>query len=221
MSSKQGNKPYVYKRAEDLGIPVQDSKEHVKVVVTMSDVVLAKKANSKHCALARATMRLPGVNAAYFFQSCAFIEYPNAMVKYQLPASAQKEIVSFDRAGVFAEGTYQLSPISPKKTVAQRAKYDRKRNKARRAMNAAVKSSSAKPSKAMTARDQKRFLAAQKAAMGPDDFAKKVASVLSTHLGQRTVTGIKRADAPEPLPGRAPSRYVHRTQYVRDLREPA
>ena len=57
--------------------------------------------------------------------------------------------------------------------------------------------------------------------MGPDDFAKKVASVLSSHIGDRTVSGIKRADAPEPLPNRAPSRYVHRTQYVRDLREPA
>lgn len=209
-------KPYVYKRADDLGIPMQDAKEHVKVVVTMADVVLAKKADSKHCALARATMRLPRVNAAYFFRSCAFVEYPDAMIKYQLPASVQKEIVSFDRAGVFAEGTYMLSPISPKKQAAQRAKYDRKRNRARRAANRTV----AKPSRVVAERDQTEFLATTKAAMGPDDFAKKVASVLASHIGDRTVTGIKRADAPEPLPNRAPSRYVHRTQYVRDLREP-
>lgn len=216
-------KPYVYKRAEDLGIPVQDSKEHMRVVVTMADVVLAKKADSKHCALARATMRLPRVNAAYFFRSLAFIEYPDAMVKYQLPISVQKEIVSFDRAGVFAEGTYQLAPISPQKTVARRAKYEQKRKKARRAAAskaAAVRSKANKSSGTMTEREQSNFLAAQKAGLGPDGFAKKVADVLASHIGERTVTGIRRADAPAPLPSRAPTRYVHRTQYVRDLREP-
>lgn len=194
-------KPYVYKRAADLGIPVRDATDRVLVVVTRSDVVNAKKANSKHCALARAALRLPDVNAAYFFRSCAFIEYQNAMVKYQLPSSVQKEIVSFDRAGVFAAGIYQLSPISPMKTAAQRAKYDRKRNKARRQANKAKTSAHLPPL------DQR-------------EFQKALSAIASNHLGKRTVSGIQRADAPIPLPNRAPSRYVHKTQYVRDLREP-
>ncbi len=54
MGKKSQHKPYVYKRAEELGIPITEGKERVFIAVTDDDVVRAKKANSKHCALARA-----------------------------------------------------------------------------------------------------------------------------------------------------------------------
>ena len=95
------------------------------MVVTSSDVINATKANSKLCALSRAAMRLPGVNAAYFFRSTAFVEYGDEMVKYQLPPSVQKEIVSFDRAKIFAPGVYQLAAVSPsnsKKAIEERSR---------------------------------------------------------------------------------------------------
>ena len=53
MKKSSGYRPYVYRRADELGIPVADATARQKVIVTTSDVVSAKKASSKHCALAR------------------------------------------------------------------------------------------------------------------------------------------------------------------------
>jgi hypothetical protein len=103
-------RPYVYHRADDLGIPVVDATDRMLILVTDDDVVRAKKMDSKHCALARASMRLPNVHAAYFFRSTAFLEYANRIVRFKLPASVQKEIVSFDRAQIMASGVFQLTP---------------------------------------------------------------------------------------------------------------
>lgn len=209
-------KPYVYKRAEDLGIPMQDSTTHIKIVVTNDDVVRAQKANSKHCALARSALRLPGVNAAYFFRQIAFIEYPDAMVRFQLPPSVQKEIVAFDRAGVFAAGIYQLSPMPPSATRPALDRRNKRKRKQRRIeqrqtaraglTDAIARIQAAEPPPADTP-EQRRF-------------EQQVSKVVSKHIGDRTVSGIKSSNAPEPLPGRAPTRYVHRTQYVRNLRDP-
>src|SRR4029079_17225927 len=118
---------YVYQRAEDLGLPIQDGAERVLVTVTATDVIKAKKADSKHCALSRATMRLPNVNAAYFFRSTAFIEYPDRIVRFSLPASVQKEIVSFDRAQIMAPGVYQLTPVAPGRSPKEAAAYRKSR----------------------------------------------------------------------------------------------
>lgn len=183
----------MYKRADDLGIPIKDATSRIKIVVTDNDVVSAKKADSKHCALARAALRLPGVKAAYFFRQIAFLEYANKMLKFHLPESVTREIVTFDRAQIFDSGIYQMRPPPPSLT---RAAID-KRGKQDKAARRAVRK-------------------AQSSAVRP-----KASTVHSKHIGDRTVSGIKRADAPVPLPGTAPSRYVHRTQYVRDLREPA
>lgn len=186
------NRPYVYKRAEDLGLPMIDATKPLKVVVTQNDVVKATKANSKLCALSRASLRLPGVQAAYFFRSTAFLEYTNKMVRHALPPSVQKEIVSFDRAKVFAPGVYQLSSVAPANT--QKAQNQRRKKQ---------HSEHRKASRPMT----------------KQDFKEAVKRVIN-HEGSKSVSGMRNPSAPEPLPNRAPSRYVHRTQYVRDLREP-
>jgi predicted DNA-binding transcriptional regulator AlpA len=103
---------YVTKRAKELGIPVIEARVPVRVTVTNQDVVSATKKSSKQCALARASARLPEVKAGYFFRTTAYLEYRDKMIRYSLPTSVQKEIVSFDRARLFAPGTYQLSPTS-------------------------------------------------------------------------------------------------------------
>jgi len=100
----------VVDRAKRLGIPVVDAENPIIVTVTKDDVVKAKKKDSTMCALSRASARLPGVRRGYFFRSMAYLEYANRMVRYVLPPSVQKEIVSFDRSQMFAEGAYQLSP---------------------------------------------------------------------------------------------------------------
>lgn len=205
-------KPYVYRRADELGIPVTDAKESIKVVVTATDVIKAKQANSKHCALARATMRLPDVNAAYFFRSKAFLEFDDRIEKYDLPVSVQKEIVSFDRAHVFAPGVYQIRPASPANNVKglkKRLKKDRQRRKVKKALQEA-KAAEARIAKVKESGEP--ITKKVRAEMAPD--------VAAVQLGKRVLSGIKKAGAPEPLWSERPTKYQHRTQYVRDMAEP-
>lgn len=205
------NKPYVYKRAEDLGLKISDGKTAKYVAVTKDDVVRAKKADSQHCALARSALRLPGVRAAYFFRQTAFLEYADRMEKYELPVSVQKEIVSFDRAQIFAEGAYQLSPPRPsnRRQALKRRVTDRKKQKL--ATKAVLDATIAK----IISADPPNDTPEQR------EFNAKVTMVIKKNLGKRTVSGIRAPNAPDPLPSTAPSRYVHRTQYIRDLREPS
>lgn len=219
MAKKNQYKPYVYKRAEELGIPVVDANQKMFVAVFDNDVVMAKKKNSEHCALARASLRIPGVVAAYFFRKTAFLEYKKKMVRFTLPQSVQKEIVSFDRAQIFASGVYQLTPPPPASTRA----YKNADNKARRGgRKLSTKPLSRSERAGLSDAIEKISAQEPKPANTPEqaEFERRVGSLVKRHLGGRTVTGIKSSKAPEPLPGRAPTRYVNRTQYVRDLREP-
>lgn len=196
-------KPYVYKRADDLGIPVVEATERELVVVTDTDVVNAKKANSK-------------LVAAYFFRTSAFLEYDDRLEKFQLPISVQKEIVSFDRAQVFASGVYQLSPPPPSSVAG--ASNERKRRLRRRAKKEARAQERAAPSIAAVARQDKPNDTPEQHAF--DAKLSKILSSQAKHVGGRVVSGIKSSKAPDPLPSRSPTKYVHRTQYVRDLKEP-
>jgi hypothetical protein len=203
-----GYRPYVYKRADELGIPVVEATARQQVVVTANDVVLAKKANSKHCALARSALRIPGVVAAYFFRSTAYLEFEDRLVRYALPHSVQKEIVSFDRAQIFADGVYQLSPPPPANTLAAHRRASKRLRKRRRRERAAV------PLSAIASARERE---SSPGTPGQRAFEAQVQKI----LGGRTVSGVKGHRAPEPLPDRALTRYVHRTKYVRDLREPS
>lgn len=107
-----------------------DAKTPTTVVVTQSDIVKAKSRNSKCCAFALAGKRKPGVVDAYFFLTTAYFEYKDQMVRYKLPPSVQKEIISFDRAKIVSPGSYQLTPpapsIAPAATKKKRAAVKRK-----------------------------------------------------------------------------------------------
>lgn len=103
---------FVTKRAKELGLVKVDSKQSIKLDVFDADIEQSLRKNSKCCAFARAAKRKPGVRAAYFFRTTAWLEYDRKIVRFMLPPSVQKEIVSFDRSRVMAPGTYQLSAPS-------------------------------------------------------------------------------------------------------------
>lgn len=196
-------KNYVYKRAEDLGLPIEDSASTVLVTVTHSDIVNAKKLDSKHCALSRAALRSPGVVAAYFFLKTAFLEYKDKIVRFVLPASVQKEIVSFDRAQIMAPGIYQMSAVppalAPKATKRHRTKKKQERRKTMAASAAA----------------QRRELTAK-----IERIAERTKAEVTPEMVQfnARIAGIMAKDAPTPLV--SPRKHYHRTQYVRTLEEP-
>jgi len=104
-----------------------DAKEPLVLQVKRLDVERATRKNSKCCAFARACKRSQECKAAYFFRSTAWLEFNDTLVRYSLPASVQKEIVSFDRAGVTAPGTYQLSVPNRSDAPAVKRRGDKKR----------------------------------------------------------------------------------------------
>ncbi len=165
------------------------------------------------------------MNAAYFFRRTAFLEYDRKMVRYVLPPSTQKEIVAFDRAQVFASGAYQLSPPSPALTRKGKIAFNKRRAAAgfkskgraftpteRAGLTEAIaKVQSSEPKNDTPEQKQFERMIGAKAKVAP-----------KADPGGRTVSGIRKASAPQPVPGKSPkSLYQHRTQYVRDLHEPA
>lgn len=199
-------KLYVYQRAEDLGLPIEDGRDRVLVTVTATDVLKAKKADSKDCALSRATMRLPNVNAAYFFRSTAFIEYPDRIVRFALPPSVQKEIVSFDRSQIMAPGVYQLTPIAPNRAPEQTAKYRKQRKVKAKRQERAQRKAAASAKRDLTAKIE-RIAANEPKLNTPEqrEFDLKVAGI----MGSRA-----------PMPLKPEQKHLHRSQYVRGMSEP-
>lgn len=215
-------RPYVYQRADDLGIPIVDSKERRFLAVTSVDVILAKKANSKLCALSRAAMRLPGVAAAYFFRTNAFLEYKDRMVRFQLPASVQKEIVSFDRSQIFAAGVYQISPISP--SSQRRAKQ--KAASSRRIRAEGVRPENAKFGKRTQPRSERKIAVKETASLAAaieriEASEPKIdtpeAKQFHALMGRRTHGAVSKKAATPLLSSR---NFTRRAQYVRDMHEP-
>jgi hypothetical protein len=118
---------YITKRAKDLDLPMVDAKEPLQLEVTSRDITTAAQKNSKCCAFARACHRSKNVNAAYFFRSTAWLEFDDKLVRYTLPPSMQKEIVSFDRNRSMEPGLYQLSAPSKSSTLKAAMKRSKKR----------------------------------------------------------------------------------------------
>lgn len=120
----------IAKRAKGLGLKMVDAKHSMVLEVVAKDIKKAKSQDPRHCAFALACQRTDKkIRAAYFFRTSAWLEYSDKMVRYMLPPSIQKEIVSFDRGGLTAPGTYQLSPPKGSNTLEGARARSRKRKK--------------------------------------------------------------------------------------------
>ena len=107
---------YITKHAKENGLRVVDATSDAEIYVLAADIKGATQKNSKCCAFARAAKRQdPKVKRAYFFRSVAWLEYDDKIVRYTLPVSVQKEIVSFDRSKMMDPGLYQIN--KPRKST--------------------------------------------------------------------------------------------------------
>lgn len=112
---------YITKYARENGLKKVDAKSNLLVTLNQTDITNSKRKNSKNCAFACAVKRqVHGVKRAYFFRSSAWLEYEGKLVRYQLPPSVQKEIVSFDRNGLTETGVYHLSAVCKGDTIEER-----------------------------------------------------------------------------------------------------
>lgn len=197
---------YVERIAKSNKLPIVDAKTAVRIMVTATDVVNAQKANSKSCALARAAARLPDVEKAFFFRGTAYLQRHSKMERFVLPPSVTREIVCFDRTRVFAPGSYQLTPPPASRSKKETANYraSRKTNLAK------LVASTEKIGPGLTAGTKVSNKAPLTAAI------KKIASQDKPNQTKEQ----RQFDARVSAVLDKPKRHQHRTQYVRDAREP-
>ncbi len=119
---------YITKYAKEKGLRKEDAKTNLLVTLNQSDITKAKMKDSKNCAFACAVKRqMPNVEKAYFFRSTAWLEMATKIVRYHLPQSVQKEIVSFDRSGMSEVGIYSLTAPRGSNTMDRQNTRSKKR----------------------------------------------------------------------------------------------
>jgi hypothetical protein len=102
-------------------VSVSDADDNAIVEVTNSDVKNSAKKDLNGCAMAVAAKRQFHATGMIVAPSVAYVVKHNKAIRFQLPPSVQKEIVSFDRGGGFAEGTYQLNYPKPSQRIGARS----------------------------------------------------------------------------------------------------
>jgi hypothetical protein len=90
---------------------VVDSKKDIDIEVTAADCKGSKRKSPGNCAMARAFKR--EYDGAIISLSTAYLIKGDKAIRYAVPQSVQREIVSFDRAHDFSPGEYSLKKVQP------------------------------------------------------------------------------------------------------------
>lgn len=104
-----------------------DAAKPISFQVTKADCSRGKKGSPESCALARAAGRQ--WDGAVISRTRAYLIKGKRAIRYAVPQSVAREIVSFDRNHNFAPGKYSLIPVSPTVTFRGRKKYIQSRVK--------------------------------------------------------------------------------------------
>jgi hypothetical protein len=88
---------------------VTDAKRNIRVEVTKRDSNSATVKNHKGCAMAVACKRKFNATGVIISRASAYLVTGDKAVRYAVPASVSREVISFDRGAGFEEGEYQLS----------------------------------------------------------------------------------------------------------------
>src|SRR5882762_5363323 len=104
-------------------IEVHDADDDLLLEVTENDSRSGSIKDHSHCAFARACQRKFKARGVIISVSTAYIVQKEGAIRYQLPESVSREIVSFDRKGGFAEGDYML--LAPPKDNRLGARHER------------------------------------------------------------------------------------------------
>jgi hypothetical protein len=106
---------------------VSDGKKTVRVEVTKKDSNSSTVKNHKGCAMAVACKRTFDLSGVVISRDRAYLVTGDKAVRYALPESVSREVVSFDRNAGFAEGEYALVPPPKVVTAKGKAKGHRER----------------------------------------------------------------------------------------------
>jgi hypothetical protein len=107
------------KRVHDAGRPVI-------LQVTAADSKNARTRDHSGCAMAVAARRTFHARGVIISIGQAYVIKKDSAIRFKLPPSVSREVVSFDRNAGFAEGEYKMS--APSKSHRHGARNDRARN---------------------------------------------------------------------------------------------
>ena len=89
---------------------VKDASSSLRIEVTTKDTQSPGVKQHKDCALAVACKKMNEVDGAIVSISTAYLIKGDVAIRYRIPVSVAREIVSFDRRGGFEPGEYYLDP---------------------------------------------------------------------------------------------------------------
>ena len=99
---------------------VKDADQPILVEVTNRDTKSAKVKNHKACAMAVACKRMTHADGVIVSVQTAYIIHGDKALRFNLPESVAREVVSFDREAGFAPGEYHMNPPSPSRKLGSR-----------------------------------------------------------------------------------------------------
>src|SRR5215472_13944922 len=91
---------------------VRDADDPVFIEVSDKDVKTSHRKDHNECAFAVACKRQEGLQGVIIAKSTAYLVKQRVAIRYEVPGSVAKEIVSFDRGSEFLPGSYSLRPFS-------------------------------------------------------------------------------------------------------------
>lgn len=87
---------------------VEDAVKPVTIEVTKKDTKTAAVRDHRACAAAVACKRQLDCDGVIISRAIAYLIKANVATRYEVPVSLSKEVVAFDRGGVFEPGEYRL-----------------------------------------------------------------------------------------------------------------
>src|SRR5262249_8329569 len=102
---------------------VKDASRPIEIQVTKADSSSKGRKNHKTCAMAAACKRAFHLDGAIVSKRMAYLIRGPVATRYEIPESVAREVVSFDRGGGFAPGTYRLG--TPKHELGAVSRGDR------------------------------------------------------------------------------------------------
>ncbi len=96
---------------------ITDATRNITIEVTRSDTTSSKVRNHSECALAHAAKRMTNAEGAIINVTTAYLITGDKAVRYELPTSVSREVVSFDRDAGFDPGSYHLRKPKPSRRL--------------------------------------------------------------------------------------------------------
>lgn len=100
---------------------VRDAKEPIEIEVTKGDSNAKAVKDHTACAMAVACKRKLKLDGVIVSRCAAYLIKDKIAMRYAVPSSVTREIVSFDRGADFAPGDYYLLPPKESQLLGQRA----------------------------------------------------------------------------------------------------